>query len=76
MSNQKSGLAPQQPQDESGEGNYDASRRYQQGLEKSVKEGNSEQLGEEAKKALEGSEGADLRRAEEQGKHATIPAKK
>lgn len=59
--------------DQSGEGNYDASRRYREGVEKSVQQGNSQQLGEEAKKALEGSEGADLRRAEEQGKRGEIP---
>ena len=62
--------------DQSGEGNYDASRRYREGLEKSVEKGNSEQLGKQAKEALEGSEGADLRRADEQGKHAAIPTKK
>jgi hypothetical protein len=71
MSNQN-----QNQGDKSGEGNYDASRRYREGLEKSVQQGNSEQLGEEAKKALEGQEGADLRRAEEQGKRADIPTKK
>lgn len=62
--------------DQGGEGNYDATRRYNEGLQKSVEKGNAEQLGEQAKKALEGKEGADLRRAEEQGKHAAIPTKK
>ncbi len=56
-----------------GEGNYDASRHYREGLEKSVKEGRSEELGEKAKKALEGSEGEDLRKAEEKGKKAQTP---
>lgn len=51
-----------------GEGNYDATRRYREGLEKSVREGKTEELGEKAKKALEGPEGEDLRRAEETGK--------
>ena len=51
-----------------GEGNYDATRRYRQGLEKSVQEGKAEELGEKAKKALEGEEGDELRRAEELGK--------
>lgn len=63
---------PEQPEqndgDRSGEGNYDASRRYREGLEKSVKKGDAEELGEKAKKALEGEEGADLRQAEERGK--------
>ena len=62
--------------DQSGEGNYDASRRYREGLEKSVQKGNSEELGKQAKEALEGSEGADLRRADERGKRADIPTKK
>ncbi len=63
-------------QDQGGEGNYDATRRYNEGLQESVKKGNSEELGEKAKTALEGKEGADLRAAEEKGKHADIPNKK
>jgi hypothetical protein len=62
--------------DQSGEGNYDASRRYREGLEKSVHEGKSEELGKKAEEALEGPEGAELRRADEQGKRADIPKKK
>lgn len=60
-------------QDQGGEGNYDATRRYRQGLEESVKKGNAEELGEKAKKALEGSEGDALREAERKGKQAQIP---
>jgi hypothetical protein len=56
-----------------GEGNYDASKRYREGLEKSVREGKTEELGEKAKKALEGGEGKDLREAEEKGKNAKTP---
>ena len=41
-----------------------------------MKEGRTEELAEKAKKALEGDEGAALRKAEEQGKNAGIPAKK
>lgn len=62
--------------DQSGEGNYDASRRYREGLEKSVQEGKAEELGKEAKTALEGSEGQELREAEEQGKRGEIPGQK
>ena len=62
--------------DQSGEGNYDASRRYREGLEKSVQKGNSEELGKQAKEALDGGEGADLRRADEQGKRGEVPTKK
>lgn len=58
------------PEKNGGEGNYDASQRYREGLQKSVRKGNAEQLGEKAKEALEGPEGEELRRAEEKGKNA------
>jgi hypothetical protein len=51
-----------------GEGNYDATRRYDEGVKKSVEKGNTEELAEKAKKALEGPEGDELREAEEEGK--------
>ena len=54
--------------DRIGEGNPDAARRYDQGVEKTIKEGHVQELAEKAKKALESSEGDELRRAEEQGK--------
>ncbi len=59
--------------DEGGEGNYDASRRYREGLERSVEQGKAEELGKKAKEALEGEEGEDLRDAEKKGKRADIP---
>ena len=59
-----------------GEGNYDASRRYRQGLEKSVREGKSEELGKKAEKALEGAEGDTLRKADEKGKRSETPGRK
>jgi hypothetical protein len=62
--------------DRGGEGNPDAARRYDAGVEKSVKEGRTEELAEKAKEALEGDEGASLREAEQQGRNAQIPAKK
>ena len=69
MSNQSERRPGRQPDgDRIGEGNPDAARRYREGLEESVKTGKSEQLGEKAKEALEGPEGDELRRAEEQGK--------
>lgn len=51
-----------------GEGNYDATRRYDEGVKKSVDKGHTEELAEKAKKALEGPEGDELRKAEEKGK--------
>lgn len=52
-----------------GEGNYDATHNYNEGVKKSVEKGNAEELAEKAKKALEGPEGDELRKADEQGKH-------
>lgn len=62
--------------DRGGEGNYDAARRYDAGVEKTVKEGRTEELAEKAKQALDGQEGEELRKAEQQGKNAETPAKK
>lgn len=56
----------------SGEGSYEATRRYNEGLEKSVQRGDADELAEEAKKALDGPEGEELRKAEEQGKQGAI----
>lgn len=58
-----------------GEGNYDASRRYRQELEKSVQKGNAEELGQKARRDLEGKDGESLRDAEEKGKRAELPHK-
>ena len=68
MSTEKKEPKRQADGDLVGEGNYDATRRYREGLEKSVQEGKADELGEKAKKALEGDEGDELRRAEELGK--------
>jgi hypothetical protein len=54
--------------DVQGEGNYDATHRYREGVEKSVEKGNAEELAKKAKKALEGPEGEELREADEAGK--------
>ncbi len=56
--------------DRGGEGNPDAARRYDAGVEKTVKEGRTEELAKRAKEALESDQGDELRRAEEQGKNA------
>jgi len=55
---------------EGGEGNYEAARRYREGVEKSVREGRSEELAEAAKRAIEGAERNELGRAEERGRRA------
>jgi hypothetical protein len=53
-----------------GEGNYDASRRYDKKLEKFVADRKSEipELAANAERALDGPEGDELRKAEEIGK--------
>ena len=53
-----------------GEGNADASRRYDAKLEKFVKDRKSEipHLAEDAERALDGPEGDELRKAEEIGR--------
>ncbi len=53
-----------------GEGSYSATRDYQKGVERTVKSGQVEQKAREAKDALEGAEGEDLRDAERRGQMA------
>ena len=55
-----------------GEGSYTAARRYNDGVAETVQRGNTEELGKEAKDALEGPEGDSLRRAEKIGKHGGV----
>ena len=57
-------------QDVHGEGNYSASRRFDEAQKKFVKEHESEipKKGKEAERALEGKEGHDLRAAEKKAK--------
>ena len=62
-----------------GEGSYTAAREYDQAAEKTAKSGKVPQKAQEAKRAVEGKEGADLSRAEAEGKrhsHGEDPALK
>jgi len=62
-----------------GEGSYTATRAYDQAVEKTVKSGKVGQKAQEAKRAVDGPEGADLARAEAEGKrhsHGEDPALK
>ncbi len=62
-------MQPEKPiQKNEGEGSREADRHYRQGVQKTVESGRVEELGEEAKKALEGEEGEELRRAEKEAK--------
>lgn len=54
---------PQKGLELEGEGNYTAARRYDEGVQRSVAEGETEQLAEEAARALNGPEGDELRKA-------------
>ena len=61
--------APDVKRDENeGEGNKSAARRYDAGVQKTVKSGRVPQKAREAAQALDGPEGAELRRAEEEAK--------
>jgi hypothetical protein len=56
-----------------GEGSYTATRRYDEGVAKSVAAGDTEKLAKEAAQALDGPEGTELRKAEQAAKqgHST-----
>jgi len=61
------------PANVEGEGSYTGTRRYNERLQKHVQNADTEELGEQAKQALEGEEGAELREAERRAKRG--PAK-
>jgi hypothetical protein len=54
-----------------GEGSYTAAHRYAEGLTRSVQQGDSDQLADEAADALDGPEGNELRQAEQQAKQGS-----
>ncbi len=47
-----------------GEGSYSATRGYNAGLRRALAKGNTEELAEKARRALDGPEGPELKRAE------------
>jgi len=51
-----------------GEGSYTATRRYDEGVARSVAEGTTEELAKKAAQALDGPEGPELRKAEQAAK--------
>ena len=51
-----------------GEGDYLSARNYDEHVRRTVESGQVEKKAHEAEKAIDGKEGADLRRAEEMGK--------
>lgn len=69
------GMTPHKPQPQNaskneGEGNRTADRSYRQGIKRFLGEGGSEDAAKKAARAVDGEEGADLRRAEQLGKKA------
>jgi len=56
------------PKQLEGEGSYTATRRYDEGVERSVAEGKTDELAQKAAAALDGPEGAELRKAEQAAK--------
>ncbi|HEY1533071.1 MAG TPA: hypothetical protein VGF76_03610 [Polyangiaceae bacterium] len=52
-----------------GEGSYSATRRYNQHLGEAIDSGDIEAAADEARRALEGPEGPELRRAEQDAKN-------
>ena len=55
-------------QQNEGEGSRSAARHYNEATEKYVREGKVEKAAREAERAVDGPEGEELRRAEEEGK--------
>ncbi len=53
-----------------GEGSRTAARRYQAGVKRTIQSGRVEQSAQRAAKALDGKEGAELRRAEAKARTA------
>ena len=54
-----------------GEGSRSAARRYNEGVERTVRSGKVEEAAETAKDALDGPEADELRRAEEEARAGT-----
>lgn len=63
------GRQPQeQTQQNEGEGNKTAARRYNQDQQEFAKSGQVESAAEQARRALDGKEGEELKKAEEEGR--------
>ena len=69
------GATPSKPNGVEGEGSYTGTRRYNERLKKHVETEDIEQLGEQAKRALEGDERAELEDAERRAKRGPMPPK-
>jgi hypothetical protein len=68
MSNQAEFKEKPQKNGVEGEGSYTGTREYNKHLQRHQKEADVDALADKARKAVEGPEGPELKRAEEQGK--------
>ena len=69
------GATQAQPSAVEGEGSYTGTRRYNERLKKHIENADTEELGEQAKRALEGDERAELEEAEQRAKRGPAPPK-
>jgi hypothetical protein len=69
--NQSGGKQEQSTQVE-GEGSYTSTRRYNEHLKQHIETQNTEELAEQARKALEGDEKAELEEAERRAKRGPV----
>lgn len=56
-----------------GEGSYEAARRYDEGVQKTVQSGKVPDLAKKARRAIDGPDKAELIEAEEEGKKPVLP---
>jgi len=68
--------AKQTTQPNEGEGSRTAARRYNAGIQKTIRRGHIDEKAREAARALEGPEGAALRRAEQKAKQGADTSRK
>jgi hypothetical protein len=67
------GATRAKPNDVEGEGSYTGTQRYNERLKKHIQSEDTEALGEQAKRALEGDERAELEDAERRAKRGPTP---
>ncbi|MFO0614113.1 MAG: hypothetical protein U0414_16085 [Polyangiaceae bacterium] len=65
--------ANKKPQVE-GEGSYEATRRYDKGVQQTIESGRVPDLAKKARRAIEGPDAAELTEAEEKGKKPVMPS--
>jgi hypothetical protein len=57
-----------------GEGSYEATRRYDKGVQQTIESGRVPDLAKKARRAIEGPDAAELTEAEEKGKKPILPS--